>query len=332
MTRVFLDLFRNRPKICSFARRYGLTALVLLVTGLLSALAIAQDSQKQAVQYLTFTVEGAHGIYLRDLRQEEVELYLDEEPVDIRYFGRENVETAYAFLIENSPRTAPHAVSNPRWGKVNAVDQVRYHLMSNFFYPLARIGPSLLAEFFLEMRILQDFTEKDYLLENAVSDMRPESTGIAVDRIEVGRVLGRGVDLLRNRPEKRRMLVLFTTTIDRESYGHLEEYQQMLREVNIELFVISFAARFPSGPGVSFTEQMNTYFFRKLAGVTSGKAYISSEYTYLDELFTDLKSRLQNSYTIGFYLPHSEEEDEREVQLKVDRRDVRVTCRPLLVY
>lgn len=324
----FCKCFENQ----SSPYRYLVIAPALLMTISLGSYLTGQSRQGQTVQYLTFTVEGAHRIYLRDLKEDEVELYLDGEPIDIRYFGSRGVETAYAFFVENSPRTAPHAVSNPRWGMVNAVDQVRYHLMSDFFYPLSRIGPSLLAEFFLETTILQDFTREDYLLENAVSDMRPEFTGIAVDRIEVGRALGRGVDLLRDRPEKRKMLILFTTTIDRESYTHMEEYQQMLRETDIELFVVSFATRFPSGPGVSFAEQMNTYFFRNLAGVTSGKAYISSEYTYLDELFTDLNSRLQNSYTIGFYLPSSEVEGEHEVELKIDRNDVRVTCRPSLFY
>lgn len=331
MTRVFHRL-RERSEAGGPGSRYRLVALVVLAAALLSSYLIGQTGERRAAQYLSFTVEGSRGIYLRDLRQEEVELRLDGRPVDIRYFGGQTVETAYAFLIENSPRTAPHAVSNPRWGQVNAVDQIRYHLMSDFFYPLSRIGPSMLAEFFLEMKILQDFTREDYLLVNAVSDMRPEFTGIAVDRIEIGRILGRGVDLLRERPEKRKMLVLFTTTIDRESYAHLEEYQQMFSEADIELFVVSFAARFPSGPGVSFTEQMNTYFFRKLAGVTSGKAYISTEFAYLERLFTDLKSRLQNSYTIGFYLPHSEEYGEHEVELKINRNDVRVTCRPTLVY
>ncbi|HLV01068.1 MAG TPA: hypothetical protein VKZ59_07360 [Acidobacteriota bacterium] len=307
-------------------------ALLLLAIILSTSVLYGQSNRRQSVQYLTFTVEGAHGIYVRDLKKDEVELRLDGEPVEIRYFGGHTVDTAYAFLIENSPRTAPHAVSNPRWGMVNAVDQIRYHLMSDFFYPLSTIGPSMLAEFFLELKVLQDFTREDYLLVNAVSDMRPEFTGVAVDRIEVGRMLGRGVDFLRERPEKRKMLVLFTATIDRESYAHLEEYKQMLQGTDVELFVVSFALRFPSGPGVSFNEQMNTYFFRQLTGVTSGKTYISTEYAYLDRLFTDLRSRLENSYTIGFYLPASEEPDEHDVELKINRSKVRVTCRPVLIY
>ena len=47
---------------------------------------IAQGADRQGI-YLTFSARDQNRIYYRDLKEEEVALYLDEQPVEIRYFG-----------------------------------------------------------------------------------------------------------------------------------------------------------------------------------------------------------------------------------------------------
>lgn len=293
------------------------------------AVLAAADGEK--VHYLTFTARDQNGIYLRDLKLEEVELRVDGEAVDVKYLGYRNVPTAFAFFLENSPRTAQYGISQPQWGRINTIDRVRYEMLFGFFRPLTEMGPVLLAEFHTEVHILQDFTEDDYRLEEALHRISPNFTKIGLERADVGRALGRGVDLLRARPERRKFLVLFTATVDRESYQNLEEYREMFKLSGIELFVVSFASRFPTGPGHSFEEQMNGYYFRHLAQETSGKAYITGEYAYLDTLFTDLKARLTHSYTIGFHLPADPARRERKVSLKVRNDKCEVTYRNVLV-
>lgn len=291
-----------------------------------------EASELREPRYLTFTAQDRHGIYLRDLKMEEVSLYLDGEPVEVRYLGYRNVDTAFAFLIENSPRTAQHARSVPQWGMINIVDQVRYHLMNGFFGPVVETGPVLLAEFYQEFQVLQDFTAEDHLLELALSRMQPHFTGLDRENIPVARFLGRAVDVLRERPERRKILALFTTTIDRDSYQALDEYQQLLRRTDVELYVVSFAPRFASGPGYAFEERMNTFFFRRLVGETGGRAYISGEYVYVDEFMNDLMTRLANSYTIGFYPPAEPNPKGWQVRLRVRDDRTRVTHRERLSY
>jgi hypothetical protein len=205
-------------------------------------------------------------------------------------------------------------------------------MLWDFFGPITKLGNALLAEFFSELTLLQSFTSEEQLLVNALNNMKPHFAGIVLNQIEVGRILGRGVDMLRDRPEKRKFLLLFTTTIDRESYRNLEEYQDMFRETDIDLFVISYAPRTMTGLGRTFEEKMNRYFFRKLVSVTGGYAYITGEFTYMDELFTDLKSRLTNSYTIGFYVEPGEKYGEHSVELRVLRDRSKVTHREVIFY
>ena len=308
-------------------RRHLLAAvLTMLLQG-----PIAQGADRQSI-YLTFSARDQNRIYFRDLKEEEVALYLDEQPVELRYFGYRKVSTAYAFIIENSPRTAQFARSMPQMGQNNIVDYVIYGLMEDVFPPLVEMGPVLLAEFYKEFSIVQNFTEDDYLLEDALIRMQPNWTGLDKENIPVARMLGRGVDLLKDRNERRKILVLFTAVIDRESYKNLEEYRQLLRNENVEVYVVSFARRFATGVGNTFEQQMNTYYFRNLVRETSGHFYISEELAYIDDVFVDLKSRLANSYTLGFYVEAGDEPTEHKVEIKILRGKSDITHRPILIY
>ena len=306
------------------------TFLAAVMTAILLG-PIAQGAERQGL-YLTFSARDQNKIYFRDLKEEEVALYLDEQPVDIRYFGYQKVSTAFAFIIENSPRTAQYARSTPQRGQNNIVDYVIYGLMDGVFAPLVKMGPVMLAEFYKEFSIVQNFTTDDYMLDDALVRMQPNWAGMDKENIPVARMLGRGVDLLKDRNERRRILVLFTTVVDRESYKNLEEYRQLLRLENIEVYVVSFARRFATSTGSTFEQQMNTYYFRNLVRETSGHFYISEDLAYIDDVWLDLKSRLTNSYTLGFYVEAGDEPTEHEVEIKILRGKSDITHRPILIY
>jgi hypothetical protein len=269
---------------------------------------------------------------VRDLKHEEISLELGGKPVDIGYLGFRDVDTAFVVLLENSPRTAPHGVSVPQWGQINQIDRVRYHLAYDFFPMLTEVGVVLLGEFFEELEVLQSFTAHPESLIASVHEIKPRFTGILIDQIEVGRMIGRAVDMLAGRREKRKVVVLFTTTVDRTSYENLDEYQGMLRESDVDLYIVSFAARNYSGSSATFHQRMNSFYFKRLVAETGGMVYITGEYAYLDDLFTDLKARLTNSYTIGFYVDSQGAPEEREVTIDVTREKCRVTHRKFMVY
>ncbi len=284
------------------------------------------------VRFLTFSVVNHYGIYVRDLERNEIQLELDGHAVDVGYLSSGGTDTAVAIFLENSPRTAENSVSIPQLGQINLIDRVRYELLDDFFPPLCRIGHVMLAEFFEDIHILQDFTDDESYLLDALHKLQPHAEGLMTDRINVGRVLGRGVDFLKARPERRKVLFLVTRTVDRESAGNLEEYRLMLRNTGVDVFVLSLAPRFVSGTGTTFAEKVNSYFFKNLVKETAGQAYLAGEYKFIEDLFTDLKGRLLNTYTIGFYVEPSEKVKDHEVEIRVTREKCRVTFRKYLVY
>ena len=283
-------------------------------------------------RFLSFSAKDRHGIYLRDLKPEEVTLMVGDNPVEVRYFGYRDVDAAYAFLIENSPRTAQYNVSMPQYGRINAVDQVRSYLSGGYLQSLLEGGTALVAEFYKELKILQDFTGDEYLLSEALNRMTPRASGLDKERIPIGRMIGRGVDLLRERPEKRKVLVLFTKTVDRDSLPHMEEYRQMLRLFDVDFFVVSFASRPTGSIGRSHVEQANALFFKSLADETAGRLYLTGEYVFLNEFMDDLLSRVRNSYTLGFYVDSDDARVEHDVEILIARPKCKVTARRKLVF
>lgn len=305
--------------------------IVRLAVVLLALTPVAAAESRQA-RYLNFSVVNKHGIYLRDLDRSEVTLLIDQQPVEVRFLGSQNVSTATVFLIENSPRTAQYNVSLPHWGRINTIDRVRFHLMDGFIESMVKVGPVLIAEFYRELELLHDFTEQDYSLVEALRRLKPKVAYLDKEDIPVARSLGWGADLLRSRPEKRKLLVLFTTVVDRESLANLDEYREMLRELDLDLYVVSFASRASGGIGYTHAERANRFFFKQLTDETSGRFYLSGEYAYNYEFLEDLRARLINLYTIGFYVRPSSEPETHTVRLEIDRPDCDITHRKVLIY
>ncbi len=288
-------------------------------------------SAEPLARFLTFTAKGKHGIFIRDLKREEVQLWLDGEPVEVAYLGYKDVETAYVILIENSGRTAQFNRSMPQMGRVNIVDRIRAGLVDSTLRSVTESGPALLAEFGDELHILQDFTRHDDELTWALHKMKPKPDFNPMLEIRVGKHLLWGVDRLRERQERRKILVLFTTTVDRESYSDLEEYRYLLRLNDIELYVVSFAASITNSMH-TFEQRVNRSYFRKLTGETGGKLYLSGEHVFVHEFMEDLLTRLSLSYTIGFYVDPREEEEEYAVKLRVRDKKVKVDHRKKIIF
>ncbi len=303
---------------------------VLLLLSLLCP-ALQAESADQQARFLNFSVKQKNGVHVRDLKQQEVRLYVDQEPIDVRYFGYRNVDTAFTILIENSPRTARYSVSRPELGQVNIVDVVRYYLADEMISAIAELGQVWIGQFYQELETVHEFSDQDWELIQSIHDMKPRPEGVDRENIPVGRFLGRGVDILKVRPEKRKVLLLITGTVDHESFRNLDEYREMFRISDIDLYVVSFGPR-EATSGLSATENFSPRYFKELVSETSGKFYLSSFYVFPSEFMNELMTTLSNSYTIGFYVHPGSPPSTRKVQLEVAREKIKVQHRRTLVY
>ncbi len=193
---------------------------------------------------------------------------------------------------------------------------------------LQRISGSSFSLVILDI-MLPDMSGIELL--TAINRMQPNSSEIVFDDISVGKAFAFGIQRLQKRQDRRKVMVLVTTTVDRDSYRNMQEYQEVLRGADIEFYVVSFAPRFPP-PISTFEEKMNPLYFRNLVGETAGKLYLSGEYAFVSEFMDDLRTRLENTYTIGFYVESQKEPTEHEVRIEVRDPKVEVTHRKKVVY
>ena len=77
---------------------------------------------------------------------------------------------------------------------------------------------------------------------------------------------------------------------------------------------------------------MNGYYFQNLVKETSGKLYFAEQLSYLEDSMLDLRSRLTNSYTIGFNVEPGSDPMEHDVQISIDREKSEVNHRKVLIY
>ncbi|HSR66917.1 MAG TPA: hypothetical protein VLU25_03155 [Acidobacteriota bacterium] len=312
--------------------------LFLLLTAGLAALSMWPPAGRAAdtreVRYLTFTAKDRHDIYIRSLERDEVKLWIDGKPVEIGYLGGEDADTEFLFLVENSYRTADYHVSLPQWGQVNIIDRVRAALIDGFLYDITRRGPAALAEFEFEPKILQGFTRHDDEIMWALRQMKPRPAELENREVLVGRQMLWAFDILRARDAMRKILVMFTTYVDRESLLNLDEYRDSLGLYDVELYVVSFASRVQGIVGRKHEERMNRFFFKKLAEETAGKFYLTGEHVYMSDFMDDLRARLSHSWTVGFYVTPGEERRSHQIKLQVREKSdkVKVHHRETLVY
>ncbi len=298
---------------------------------LLAVSALPAETVREPV-FVSFSAKDGNRIFVRDLKREEVTVLVDDQPVELRFFSYQDVRTAIAFVIENSPRTAFYRKSLPQFGRINTLDRIRYRLIDDFLEPLAQNAQLLIADFHQDLEIRQDFTDDLYALRSALDRLEPNLGILDRDRIPVGRMLARSVSLLQERPERRKALVFFTTTIDTDSVNDLEEYREMLRFADVDVFVVSFAVRQASGQGYSHAERVNRFYFSRLTEETSGQLYLSGEFVYLDELMDDLRARLTHTYTVGFYVEPKRHRDVHSLEVRLSRPKCEVRHRKTIYY
>lgn len=283
-------------------------------------------------RFFTLTIQERSGIYVRNLTAEELEIRLDGRPVPVGFLGREGVDAAFVVVLENSPRTAQYLRSMPQWGRINIVDQVRWGLQESLIDALTAAGAVWLGQFFEELETLQDFTSAPEPLIHALYQLEPRSSGIVFNNIPVGRILAHALDLLRLRPEKRKALLCFFRTVDAETYRRREEYAEMFRQSDVDLYLVAFAPRFLAGRSGSVEERMTGAFCRSLAEETGGHAWVAEEFRYVDELFTEIQGRMTAAYTVGIRVTAEDPPREHRLEVRVRRKGCRVFHRPVLTY
>lgn len=118
--------------------------------------------------------------------------------------------------------------------------------------------------------------------------------------------------------KKRRALILVTDGEDRNSYYNEKQLLELLRESEVQIYVIGFVDDLSKEGGfISKSPQAKAKeFLEKLATETGGKAYFPKSAADLPSLAREISSELRTQYSIG-YIPSNDRKDGTYRSIKV---------------
>lgn len=243
------------------------------------------------------------------LAEKDFKIYEDGVVQQIDFFSKSEVPTNYGLVIDNSGSLRQQLDKVIEAGKVF----VNSNRPDDETMIIRFVGRD-------KIEIEQPFTPNKIDLNDALDNLFIEGGQTAVrdavylaveniDEYERGKAF---------EDKKRRALILVTDGEDRNSYYNEKQLYELLRESEVQIYVIGFVDDLSKEGGfISKSPQGKAKeFLEKLASETGGKAYFPKTAAELPNLAREISSELRTQYSIG-YIPSNERKDGTYRSIKV---------------
>ena len=250
---------------------------------------------------------------INNLQQAEFKIFEDGVPQQIEFFSKSEVPTNYSLLIDNSGSLRLQIDQVIEAGKTlvnsNRPDDET---------AIIRFVSSVKIE------VLQDFSKNKTDLTDALDNMYIEggqtaitdAVYLAVERLNETSTPQKDTD------RTRRAIVLVTDGEDRSSYYSEAQLLELLKESDVQIFVVGFVKELSSDRGfISKSPQGKAKsFLERLANATGGKSYFPASASEMNTIAKDIASELRTQYSIG-YVPSNDRKDGSFRNIKVSVND-----------
>ena len=246
---------------------------------------------------------------INNLTQPDFKVYEDNVLQPIEFFSKSEVPTNYSLVIDNSGSLRQQIEKVIEAGKI-IIGTNRPDDESS----IVRFVSSDKIE------IQQDFTSNKTDLFDALDDLYIEGGQTAIiDAVYLAAEKVDSYEKSRNPNDlKRRALILVTDGEDRDSFYKEPQLYQLLRESDVQIFVIGFVNELSKEGGfISKSPQGKAKaFLERLATETGGKAYFPNNVSELNGIAQEIASELRTQYSIG-YSPTNKFQDNSFRNLKI---------------
>jgi len=249
---------------------------------------------------------------INNVQQKEFKILEDGVPQQIDFFTRSEVPTNYALVIDNSGSMRQQLDKVVEAGKVfvNANRPDDETMIIRF------VGRD-------KIEIEQNFTPNKSDLTDALDNLYIEGGQTAI--IDAVYLAVQNIDDYEksNKTEdrKRRALILVSDGEDRNSYYNEKQLFDLLRESEVQIYVIGFVDDLSKDGGLisKSPRDKSKAFLERLAAESGGKAYFPTGAAELPKLAADISSELRTQYSIG-YIPSNDKHDGtyRTIKVSVD--------------
>jgi Ca-activated chloride channel homolog len=170
-----------------------------------------------------------------------------------------------------------------------------------------------------KIEVKQDFTSDKELLEDALESMYIEGGQTAI--IDAVYLAAEAVSEYEktDRERKRRAIILVSDGEDRDSFYKESQLYELLREIDVQIYVIGFISELSSEGGfITRSPQAKAKaFLERLAKETGGKAYFPKGVGELNGIARDISSELRTQYSIGYQPTDSSPGTVRSIRVSV---------------
>ncbi|MDH3492893.1 MAG: VWA domain-containing protein [Acidobacteriota bacterium] len=248
---------------------------------------------------------------IANLLQSDFEVYEDRVLQPIGFFSTSEVPTNYTLVIDNS--------GSLREQLEDVIDAGKTIIQTNRPNDETSIIRFVSSD---KIMLEQDFTSEKEDLMDALDNLYIEGGQTAIiDAVYLAADRVNEYEKVRN-DAKRRALILVTDGEDRDSVYTEKQLYELLRETNVQIYVIGFVKGLDSKGGlISKSPQKKAKaFLTTLAEDTGGKVYFPNALSELESIAIDIAKELRTQYSIG-YIPTNDRLDGSFRNIKVVVKD-----------
>lgn len=250
---------------------------------------------------------------INNLQEGEFKVFEDGKEQQIDFFSKSEVPTNYGIVVDNSGSMRQQLDKVIEAGKV-LINTNRPDDESLIIRFVGRDKIEIQQPFTANKQDLNDALDNLYIEggQTAIID----AVYLAVENIDQYEKSKNAAD------RKRRALILVSDGEDRNSYYNEKQLFELLRESEVQIYVIGFTDDL-SGDGGFISKSPKDKarsFLTRMATETGGKAYFPASPSELPNLAKEISNELRTQYSIG-YIPSNDRKDGTYRSIKVQIAD-----------
>lgn len=276
----------------------------LLIIAFLIALSGFSAAQDEPIRVETnlvtvnVAVTDKNGNHIKGLKREDFEIWDNKTRQTIDTFSAENVPVSFGIVYDMHPTTDERTKT-----VLDALRQFTkdFKQADNFFVTVFNERGSLTTE----------FVPNPEQINANLTDVKPATPNSLYDTIFAAS------EKVREKRNTKQVLLVLTDGEDRTSHHSLKELRTHLRNVNLPVYSVSFAADNKSSSGyydlyrmqgrqtlgAAETSQLNTAALAEISKTSGGQTFdraVQNRYL-LFGIFKKVLGEVENQYVIGFY-------------------------------
>jgi Ca-activated chloride channel family protein len=255
---------------------------------------------------LTVTVVDKRNNLVRNLEQDDFNVFEDGIKQRVEFFSRRQTPIAVAVLLDTSASMEERL-------------PIAQKAASGFIETLRSEDQAEIIDFDSRVNVAQGFTNDRQLLERAIRQTTADGPTSLHNAIYIALKELRKVRAISSDEIRRQSIVLLSDGEDTSSLVPFEEVLELAKRSDVAIYSIGLRSQ-DVAQQRGFNEA--DFVLRQFAQETGGKAFFPNSAAQLPEIYAQIASELSSQYLIGYASNNSRRDGQwRRVVVQVDRPD-----------